>query len=240
MSSNLLAPRLVPRSAPAREALTGARTMTPLLVGLVPFALLLGGVVGASVNPSAAWAGTLPIYGGSAQLAVLEPLGRGASLWVAALAGVLVNLRVVVYSTALAPLWSGSRWWLKLVAAATAIDQTWMVAEHRAGQPGTMTERRAHYVGAAGVLTVGWLAAVSVGALSVHAVGVTKHLALALPLCLTVLVVPHLRRPGGAAAVAAAAGVVVLMPALPPGAVLPLAMGAAAVAGTIASRWWSP
>lgn len=238
-SSLLISQRLQPRSALTREVLSGARAMAPLLIGLVPFALLLGGVVGASVNPWAAWAGTLPIYGGSAHLAVLEPLGREAGLWVAVLAGALVNLRIVVYSAAIAPLWAGSRWWMKLTAAATAMDPTWMVAEHRAGQPGTTEERRAHYAGAAAVLTLGWLAAVSVGALSVHAVGVTEHLALALPLCLTVLVVPHLRRPDGAAAVAAAAGVVVLTFALPPAVVLPLAMAAAAAVGTFSSRWWS-
>ncbi len=67
MSSNLLiGRRLRPRSPLTGEALAGARTMTPLLAGLVPFALLLGGVVGASLNPAAAWAGTLPIYGGTA------------------------------------------------------------------------------------------------------------------------------------------------------------------------------
>ena len=172
-------------------------------------------------------------------MAVLEPLERDAGLRVAVLAGALVNLRVVVYSAAIAPLWAGSRWWVKMAAAATAIDPTWMVAEHRAGEPGTTAERRAHYVGAAVVLTLGWLATVSFGALSVHAAGVTEHLALALPLCLTVLVDPHLKRPGGTAAVAAAASVAALTPVLPTGAVLPLAMVAAAAVGTLASKRWS-
>ena len=239
MSLNMLTTRTAPRSTLAREALAGARTMAPLLVGLVPFALLLGGVVGASLNPVAAWAGTLPIYGGSAHVAVIEPLNHGAGLWAAVVAGALVNLRVVVYSTALAPLWAGSRWWMKLAAAATAIDPTWMVAEHRASRSGTTAERRAHYAGAAAVLTLGWLVVVSFGALSVHAVGLTEYLALALPLCLTDLVVPHLKRPGGAAAVVAATGTAVLIPVLPPGAHLPLAMVTAATAGTLASRRWS-
>lgn len=227
-------------SAFRSEVLAGARAMVPLLLGLVPFALLLGGVIGASADPVAAWTGTLPIYGGSAQLAVLEPLGRGAGLWVAVLAGVLVNLRVVVYSAALAPLWSQSRWWVRLVAAATAIDQTWMVAEHRATRPGTTAERRAHHVGAALTLTSGWTVVVSIGAASVHFAGATDHLGIAMPLCLTVLVVPHLRRAGGAAAVVAAAGVVVLTSVLPSGVVVPLAMAAAAAAGTLAAKRGSP
>lgn len=238
MSLKLLATRHVPRSALARESLAGARAMSPLLIAIVPFAILLGGVVGASANPAAAWGGTLPIYGGSAQLAVLEPLERGVGLWSAVLAGVLVNARVVVYSVALAPLWSGSRWWMKLPAAGTAIEQTWMVAEQRASQPGTPAERRAHYGGAAATLSIGWLLAVSFGALSVHLAGVTEHLALALPLCIAVLVVPHLKRPGGAAAVVAAVGVVVLTPTLPSAVSLPLAMGVAATAGTLAARRW--
>ena len=79
------------------EFLSGMRAMAPLLVGITPFGLLLGATVAASADPVAAWSGALPIYGGSAHLAVLGSLGHGGGVLVAVAAGVLVNLRVIVY-----------------------------------------------------------------------------------------------------------------------------------------------
>lgn len=218
------------------ELLGGVRDMAPLLVGLAPFGLLLGAVVADSVNPVAAWAGTLPIYGGSAHLAVLGPLGHTGGLLVAAVAGVLVNLRVIVYSSALAPLWSGSRWWARALAAATVIDPTWMVAEQRARRPGTLADRRAHYVGAAAVLSAGWLAFVTTGAVGGALAGGAAVLGVALPLCLLELVLPHLSSRPGAAAVAAAAVVTVGTADLPAGVGLLLAMVVAAVTGLAVER----
>jgi branched chain amino acid efflux pump len=218
------------------EFWSGMRDMLPLLVGLTPFGLLVGAAVGASLDPLAAWAGALPIYGGSAQLAVLGPLGQGSGLLVAVAAGVLVNLRVIVYSSALAPLWSQSRWWARALAAATVIDPTWAMAEQRATRPGTLTERRAHYAGAAAVLTLGWLVLVTAGAMGGALAGGTTVLGAALPLCLLELLVPHLSRRPGAAAVAVAATVVLATSSLPSGVGLLLAMGAAGATGAVVER----
>lgn len=220
------------RAALRREAVSGAREMAPIVVGLAPFGLLLGGAVGASVDTWAAWSGTLPIYGGSAQLATLGPIAHGSGLWVAVVAGVLVNLRVAVYSSSLASLWAGSRWPAKALAAATVIDPTWMVAERRAGRPGTLAERRAHYVGAAVPLTVGWLTFVTVGALGAAVGGGQAVLGVALPLCLLDLVVPHLKRRAGLAAVTVAVGVVLASRPLPPGVGILVAMTLAGVVGS--------
>lgn len=222
---------------PRAEFLGGVRDMAPLLVGLAPFGLLLGAAVADSVDPLAAWAGALPIYGGSAHLAVLGPLGHGAGLLVAAVAGVLVNLRVVVYSSALAPLWSGSRWWARALAAATVIDPTWMVAEQRARRPGTLAGRRAHYAGAAALLTAGWLALVTAGAVGGAVAGGAAVLGVALPLCLLELVLPHLSSRPGAAAVCAAAVVALVTATLPAGVGLLLAMVVAAATGLVVERW---
>lgn len=218
------------------EFLSGVRDMAPLLVGITPFGLLLGATVAASTDPVAAWGGALPIYGGSAHLAVLGSLGHGGGALVAAAAGVLVNLRVIVYSSSLAPLWAGSRWWARALAAATVIDPTWVVAEQRSVRPGTLAERRAHYAGAATLLTVGWLVLVTAGAVGGVLAGGVAVLAVALPLCLLELVVPHLAHRPGAAAVAVAVTVVLATSTLPPGVGLLLAMAAAAATGVVVER----
>lgn len=219
-----------------RHARQGVLAALPLVVGLAPFALAVGAAVGASADPVAAWAGTLLIYSGSAQLALLQLLQEGTPVGSAVLAATLINARLVVYSAALAPLWAGARLPWRLLGAATVVEPTYAVAEQRrtsgAGPDGAL----AHYAGAAAAVTVGWLAVVTVGAVAGRTWAAADALAVAVPLCLVVLVVPHLRLAGGPSAVLAAVGTAVAARTALPGAEIPLAMMAAAIAGTLAAR----
>lgn len=216
----------------------GFRDMTPLAIAYLPFALVLGAAVAHSPDPMASWAATLPLYGGSAHLALLASLSAGSAAATAASVALLINLRLVAYSTSLTPLFAGSRRWVRLLGAAVVVDPTWMIAQRRGERAGTVAQRRAHYFGAAAALTVAWLAAVTAGAL-LGAVGpAAGALAIAVPLCMLSIVVPHLRVPGGFRAIAAAVLVVVattqIGDGLPAGTEILLAMVAAGVAG------WTP
>jgi predicted branched-subunit amino acid permease len=213
----------------------GVRAAIPFVIGLAPFGVTVGAAVAASGDPLAAWTGTLLLYGGSAQLAVLQVLGTGAPVWTAILVGVLINARLMVYSGGLAPLWKGGRPWATVLGAATIVEPTWAMAEHRLRTGGPIGAR-AHYFGAAGMLTVGWTAAVTLGTLIGRVDGLASHLAVAVPLCLVAMVAPHLRLPGGIAAIAAAAGTAVVARAVVPGFELLPAMAAAAAAGLLAER----
>ena len=78
--------------------------IAPLLIGFAPYAVVVGSVIGAHSSPAAGWAGTWLIFGGSAHLATLNALDDGSAL-LAALTGLLVNARLLVYSASL-----GGRW----------------------------------------------------------------------------------------------------------------------------------
>lgn len=210
--------------------------MLPMVVGYVPFALLVGVTIAHSTDLLAAWTGTITLYGGSAQLALLELLASGAAAWTAAGAAVLINARLVVYSLALVPLFESARLPVRLVAAAFVVDPTWMLSMQRAESPGTAAERRWHFAGAALVLTVGWLLVVTTGmVLGQMSIPVLSVIG---PLCLVALVAPHLRLPGGPAAIAAALTATLFGSAmsLPKEALPLLAMAAATVAGLSADR----
>jgi predicted branched-subunit amino acid permease len=213
----------------------GVRAAIPFVIGLAPFGVTVGAAVAASSDPLAAWTGSFLLYGGSAQLAVLQVLGTGGPVWTAVLVGVLIQARLLVYSGGLAPLWRGARPWATVLGAATIVEPTWVMAEHRL-RTGGPDGARGHYAGAAGMLTVGWTAAITVGALVGRVPGLATHLAVAVPLCLVAMVAPHLRLPGGVAAVAAAAGTAVVARAVVPGFELLPAMAAAAAAGLLAER----
>jgi predicted branched-subunit amino acid permease len=200
--------------------------------------------VSASRDVLAAWSGTLLIYAGSAQLTLLQSLHDGTGAEAAVLAAVLVNLRLAVLSAGMAPSWAAAplRW--KLLVAATVVEPTWAVAEERrrVGGPtrGDDVAARRHHAGAVLLVSAGWLAAVSVGALVGTADRVAPHLVVALPLCLVAMVVPHLRLPGGALAVLAAAVTALAAREVLPGTEVVLAMLAAAAAGSLGTRRRSP
>ncbi len=222
------------RNAGRRELRKGLWAMAPITVGYLPFGLLVGAAVARSTDPLAAWAGTDLIYGGSAQLTVVELLRTGSAA-AAVLAGLLINLRLLVYSAALAPLWAGARPAVKMLAAAAVIDPSWMLAERRAAEPGGLPERRAHYLGAAICLTIGWTAAVTAGALLGSSDELAHHLSIAVTLCLTAIVAPHVRVSGGFAAVCAASAVALIGRSWPAGTGILAAMAAAALAGGLAA-----
>lgn len=229
-------PAPVPRYASARsEFASGAKAMTPVMLGYLPFGLLLGAAVGRSAEPWAAWSGTELMYGGSAHLTLIEMLRTGSGWWAAVGAALLINARLLVYSSALIPLWGSARGLARLLAAAVVVDPTWMLATRRAEERGTVTQQRAHFAGAAVVLTAGWTAAVTAGALLGSATAVTGVLAVAVPLCLVAIVVPHLRVPGGLVAVVVALGVTVATASWPAGSGMLLAMASAAGCGALAS-----
>lgn len=127
--------------------------------GYLPFGLLLGAAIGRSTEPWAAWSGTELMYGGSAHLTLIEMLRTGSGWWAAVGAALLINARLLVYSSALIPLWGPARGPARLLATAVVVDPTWMLASRRSEQGGTLAQQRAHFAGAAVVLTAGWTVA---------------------------------------------------------------------------------
>jgi predicted branched-subunit amino acid permease len=222
------------------ELRAGALDMAPYVLGYVPLGLFLGTVVARAADPLAAWSGTLTVYGGGAQLTLLQLLDQGAPALSAVLAAGLLNARVLLYSADLVELWGDAPLWRRLLAAAAVIDVTWSLSVQRAEAPGTREDRRRHYLGAALALTVGWLVWVTVGALLSARLGPGAGQALesAAPLCLAAIVAPYLRSRPQVAAVTTAVLVAVAAHLLgsPPGATVIAAMAAAAAAGAFARR----
>ena len=103
--------------APPAPPLPTARALAPVVVGYVPFALLVGAHVATSADPLVAWMGTSTIYGGAAQLAVLDVLAGGGSVVAAALTALLLQARLAVYAAALAPDWRSASLRSRLLAA---------------------------------------------------------------------------------------------------------------------------
>jgi|GEM_PF-3284665 len=225
--------RAVRDTGRGRNRARGAVAMTPVMLGYLPFGLLLGAAIARGTEPWAAWSGTELIYGGSAHLTLIEMLRTGSGWWAAVGAALLINTRLLVYSSSLTTLWGAARAPARLLAAAVIIDPTWMLATRRADEGGTLAQQRAHFAGAAIVLTAGWTTAVTAGALLSSVATFAGVLAIAVPLCLVAIVAPHLRVSGGPVAVAVAVTVTVATASWPSGSGMLLAMASAAIGGAL-------
>lgn len=178
-------------AAPVRPVRAGVVGMVPIAVAYVPFALTVGSAVGADRSPGAAWFGTWTIYGGSAQLAVLQNLGH-AGVLMAVVTGLVINARMLVYSSSLAADWRAQPRWFRLTTAATLIDPTWAAGRYAIDHYGTPREQREYYLGSAAALTLIWVGAVTIGALAGSRLDHTVDLSVTGPLCLVALVGPRL------------------------------------------------
>jgi predicted branched-subunit amino acid permease len=216
------------RFAPARAGVLAA---APVVAGLAPFALVIGATAAARGVAWSGWTGSVLVFAGSAQLAVLK--GADAGVAVAVATGLLLNARLVVYSASLRDRWQTQPRWFRAVAAAFVVDPTWALAEHHAGQTGAgQRDERAFFLAAALTLLVGWSTLIAAGSLLGGRTG-RVDLDVAVPVCLAALLGPALRTAGGRAAVAVGALAALATMHLPTGAG-PLA--AIVVAGAAGAR----
>ena len=220
-----------PALAPGSALRAGASAMLPMLLAYLPFGLLVGAAVAASDNPVAAYLATWTIYGGAAHLAVLDVLGHGSGWAAAAVVGLLVNVRLSAYATAMAPDWRGASRRRRVAAGVMLTDAPWALARghHGAG-------RREYYFGAAGVLFVGWPTLVTLGVLAGQWVTALPVAGLLSAMTLGAIVVPQLRERPTAVAVAVAVVTALLTAGLAAGPALLVAGVAGGTAGVVAAR----
>jgi predicted branched-subunit amino acid permease len=222
---------MLQRGHDARE---GALAIAPFVIGLAPLALVIGSVVASIDTPVAGWAGSWLIFGGSAHLAALDGIGRGGVV-VAIISALLINARLVVYGTSLAPRWRTQPLWFRAVAGALLVDPTWALADQHLARGTSEAAHRRYYLGAALTLAIGWSATIAAGAIvgnQLPALG----LDVAVPLSLIALLGPRLRDRQHRWAAVAAGAVMVVARGWPPGSGILAAIVAGSLAAALAER----
>jgi branched chain amino acid efflux pump len=213
---------------------SGVLTMLPLVVGYMPFALVVGSVAADHGAPLAGWAGSWLIFGGSAHLAAIQTLDE-AGVAAAILTGLLINARLIVYSAALAHRWADQPRWFRFAAAGLIIDPTWAVAEQHAERCADSAHRRRYFLAASLTLGTAWSLAIAAGAvLGARLDGL--DLQIAVPLCLLGLVATALRTSGGRAVSAAAAASALVTIGWPSGTGILVAVVAGSATGLALDR----
>jgi predicted branched-subunit amino acid permease len=144
--------------------------MTPMVLGVVPFALAIGAAISASSMTSAQGLASAPvILAGSAQLAMVQMLDAGTAPLVVIASALVINARLLLYAAALAPWFSGQSLRRRLLLAMPVVDQMHFTCTPRFERGDLDASGRvAYYTGAASWLVLAWLgtqaAAITVGA----------------------------------------------------------------------------
>ncbi|MDR3037731.1 MAG: AzlC family ABC transporter permease, partial [Candidatus Adiutrix sp.] len=206
----------------------------PLVAGVLPFALLYGAAaraLGLSLGQTAGM--SLAVFAGSAQLVFLDLWSQGASLLVIIVTGLVINLRLAMYSASLAPHLGVPGPTRRLAAAYFLTDESYGVSLGRflsgRAQPASPFF---FFLGSAGPCWLSWqaggLTGYLAGALIPEAAG--RVMSLAVPLIFLALLTPLVSR--GPRLTAALAAMVMAVA----GAGLPLNLGliAAVVCGLAA------
>jgi predicted branched-subunit amino acid permease len=220
-------------STTARDAfLEGVRDIVPMVLGVIPFALAIGAMIGtSSLSTAQGLFSGAGILAGAAQLTTIEMIEAGAAPVMIILSALMINARILLYSTALAPWFREERLGRRLLLAIPVIDQLHFTCTPRF-ERGDLDgrARQAYLAGAAAFLVGAWAGTQAIAIVAGARLPEWVGLQAAAPLALAGLMAKSVNgRPAVVAALVAAVVVVV-------GADLPLhsAVLAAAVAGMCA------
>lgn len=201
-----------------------------LLPSYMPFGLVCGvAAVQAGLGEWGAVALATFAFAGSSQAVLTQFLSGGAPLLIAVASGLVVNLRMAVYSAAIAPRIAGATPKQRLLWAAFLVDQTFISNEVRHQRGAYAGHELAFYLGCAAVLWPWWIVMNAVGAFAGAKLPASWQLDFTIPLSFVAMVVPLLKsRPQVLAALAGgAAGVLFFALPLKLGLIAACALGTA-------------
>ena len=184
-----------------RDFITGARDSLPILLGVVPFAMICSvAAVSVGLTPFEAMSMSFIVFAGASQLAVLQLMGEGAFWLVMVLTAWTINLRFTMYSATLAPYLQKEPLYRKAPFAYILSDQAFGVTmSHFVNE--IPANPAWYYYGAAAAIWATWNVSAVVGALLGTLIPESWGLDFAFPLSFMALMFAALRdRPGVVAA----------------------------------------
>src|SRR5215831_17984878 len=174
--------------------LEGIRDMSPMLLGIVPFGIVCGvGAVAAGASPIAALAMSMIMFSGAAQIVATQLLVAGAPFAVILLSCLVVSLRLVMYSAAMAPYLRplDHRW--RSLLSFLLTDQAFAQTIRRFRASGDLSGNASYFLGSGLFTWVIWQLATIVGILAGQVIPASWELEFAVPLCFLAVLAPLLR-----------------------------------------------
>jgi len=194
----------------------GAKDIAPILIGIVPFGLVAGAdIIRAGFRPIEAIGMSVLVNAGASQIAATQLFAQGAPLIVAIGTALVVNARMFIYSTSIAPVLSDASPGLRPLLGHMLVDQNYAMTMTR-GRSRDDVDVIPYYIGAWLGLASVWQLSTIAGALLGAFIPATWSLDFAVPLVFLAMLAPALKdRPSISVAVVTAVAAAVLVPLLP-------------------------
>lgn len=215
----------------------------PMLIVIVPFALLFGVVAReAGIDIAQVMGFSVLVLAGASQFTAVQLLSDNAPVWIVILSGLAVNLRMAMYSASLVPWFRGTSGAQKAWIAYTLIDQSYALSiQHYERHPKlTLSQRIAYFSGTAVAICVPWMLASWVGAVLGSVIPDDIALDFAMPITFLAMIAPMLRSAAHLAACFVAIVAALAFAGLPSGLGLmlaaPLGMATGAVVEVLTEK----
>ena len=185
--------------------IAGFRDQAPGIIGNVPFGLITGAAASAAgIDPWLAMGMSIIMFAGAAQLAAISLMAEHAPGAIVVLTVLIVNLRMMMYSAAMAPYFRHTPQARKWLFSYLLTDHAFaLITTKFDKQPPQHLD--AYYFGATSTMWVIWQTSMSIGIFAGARVPAKWSLDFAIPLVFLSLVLPAIQtRNHWAAAIAAA------------------------------------
>ncbi|WP_233554018.1 AzlC family ABC transporter permease [Halococcus sp. IIIV-5B] len=214
------------------DLVAGAKATAPLLLGVLPFGLIVG-VTASNVglSPVEMVGMSVLVFAGAAQLAAIDLMGQGAPVAVVVMTAVVMNVRHTMYSASIAPYFRRLSGPAKWASAYFLNDETYAVAitEFRNSGPDVQHHKR-FYLGSGVAMLTTWVVSTALGIVLGANLPAGLSLEFAIPLTYLALLFTTLDDRSTVVAALVAAGVSLVAAVLP----FNLSLVAAALVGIAA------
>ena len=220
----------IPHSSKRAVFFSGVRDQAPIILGMIPFGMIAGAApIASGMDPWLAMAMNVIIYAGAAQLAAISLMAQHVPMPIVVLTALVVNLRFVMYSAALAPYFSTLSTPRKWLYSYLIVDHGFalLVAKFKPDDAPELID--AYYRGVTFTMWVAWQLSVGLGILLGTRVPPSWSIDFSIPLVFLALVLPSLTTRAHWCAAAAASVTAVFTQSMP----LKLGLIAAAVVGIV-------
>ena len=211
----------------------GSKTITPVLLGVIPFAMISGiTAINTNLPPAIALFMSITIFAGASQLAVLQLFHQNAAAAVIIYTALIINFRFMIYSLSIAPYFRNEPVSWKMFLSYMMTDQSYALSMvHFMNEPDD--NPKWFFFGASALLWVVWQAATLIGLILGAIIPPQLGLDFAIPLTFTaVLFKSSLDKPTVITVVVSATAAVATAN-IPMNAGLPLAALAGISAGVL-------
>ena len=208
----------------------GLRDQSPGIIGNLPFGMITGAAASAAgIDPWLAMGMSIIVFAGASQLAAISLMAQHAPAIIVVITVLVVNMRMMMYSAAIAPYFRASPTARKWLFSYLLTDHAFALITTKFDKLHPPARIDAYYLGATSAMWLAWQIAVAIGVFAGTLVPAAWSLDFAIPLVFLSLVLPAIHTKSHWAAAIAAATAAAFCASFP----LRLGLIAGAVTGVV-------